>query len=246
MMATSAQRLITPGEVALDVAIDSAYGGLGLSIDATRLAQGVAVVAHPHPLFGGTRDNKVVMTIARALTNHGFHVLRPNFRGVGGSGASFDEGRGESADLLALYKSCSGASAPAWWPSSIEFTWPVQSHRLLAGFSFGAFVQTLVAESIKSDAPSLVLVGLAASRFPVASVGLGALVVHGEQDDVVALGDVLNWARPTAQPVTVIPGAGHFFHGHLVGLKTIVSDYLLARYNAGLVGGLSRESQQGV
>lgn len=236
MSGASANCLVNVGETRLDIAVDAAFVGQGLSAGASRAARGVAIVAHPHPLFGGTRDNKVVMTIARALTNHGFHVLRPNFRGVGGSSGEFDEGAGESRDLGALYQSCRGEVAPIWWPRASEFLWPEKHYRLLAGFSFGAFVQTLVARDMPTETPGLVLVGLAVSRFPAAIVGAGTLVVHGEQDDVVALGDVLSWARPQAQPVTVLPGAGHFFHGQLPSLKSIVSEYLFARYNVAQVG----------
>jgi uncharacterized protein len=231
MSATSNICQVNVTGVSLDIAIDPAFLGQGTAGQAPKPVLGLAIVAHPHPLFGGSRDNKVVMTIARALTNHGFHVLRPNFRGVGKSSGSFDNGIGESRDLFELHQDCCGATAPAWWPRSSEYQWPAKSQRVLAGFSFGAFVQTLVAQQIKEETPVLALVGLAVARFPAASVGVGTLVVHGEQDDVVPLGDVLNWARPMSQPVTVIPGAGHFFHGQLIALKTIVSDYLLARYN---------------
>lgn len=223
--------LVELTEVNLDVAIDPAFGGQGRSADNLNAAHGVAIVAHPHPLFGGARDNKVVMTLARALTSRGFHVLRPNFRGVGGSTGLFDEGQGESQDLSDLHRMCAGLRQPAWWPEGPEFLWPKTSNRLLAGFSFGAFVQTLVAQKITGDIPLLILVGLAVSRFPASEVREGTLVIHGELDDVVPLVDVLNWARPMAQPVIVIPGAGHFFHGHLLGLKGILSDYLIARYN---------------
>ncbi len=223
--------LVHLDEINLDIAIDPAFGGQGRAPDNSRAAHGVAIVAHPHPLFGGTRENKVVMTLARALTGHGFHVLRPNFRGVGESTGQFDEGQGESQDLLKLYQMCAGLTKPLWWPAAPEYLWPTTFNRVLAGFSFGAFVQTLVAQKIKGDTPLLILVGLAVSRFPAADVAEGALVIHGEQDDVVPLVDVLNWARPKAQPVVVIPGAGHFFHGHLLGLKGILTDYLIARYN---------------
>ncbi len=219
----------------LDVAIDPAFGGQGRLPDNSRAARGIAMVAHPHPLFGGTRDNKVVMTLARALTGQGFHVMRPNLRGVGESTGHFDEGQGESQDLLKLYEMCSAWTPPPWWPEAPEYLWPMTSDRVLAGFSFGAFVQTLVAQSIQVDLPVLLLVGLAVSRFPAAEVGASALVIHGEHDDVVPLADVLNWARPKALPVVVIPGAGHFFHGHLPGLKGLISDYLVARYNTGVV-----------
>lgn len=233
---SSVQCLVDSGEVTLDLALDPAFAGSAEQADQPKpKPRGLAIVAHPHPLFGGTRDNKVVMTIARALTGQGFHVLRPNFRGVGQSTGQFDEGRGESRDVLALLKSCAGAQAPSWWPASAEFAWPEQRPEqrryVLAGFSFGAFVQTLVARDITGIAPALALVGLAVSRFPAGRIAAGSLVVHGEMDDVVKLSDVLDWARPQSQPVNVIPGAGHFFHGQLVSLKALVTDFLVARYN---------------
>jgi uncharacterized protein len=241
LIGTSTSCLVDVGQVSLDVALDVAFGGLGPSapdaLGRPVRAIGVAIVAHPHLLFGGSRDNKVVITIAKALTNHGFHVLRPNFRGVGETSGVFDEGRGESQDLLSLYQMCAGEVPPKWWPQDGGFDWPTFPHRVLAGFSFGAFVQTLVAQQVVMDAASMVLAGLAVTRFPVAATVAGSLVVHGEQDDVVPLVDVFDWARPLAQPVVVMPGAGHFFHGHLIGLRSIVSDHLLARYNRALVTG---------
>lgn len=229
------------------VLVDGAAGRIDLAIDAassTVPLRGIALVAHPHPLFGGTRDNKVVMTLSRALGAQGFHVLRPNFRGVGDSEGAFDEGRGETDDLLGLLRACRQAVAPAWWPAGLA--WPVQADRVLAGFSFGAFVQTRVHQAMlernEAQGLALVLVGLAVSRFDAAPVPEDTLVVHGEQDDVVPLSAVFDWARPQHLPVVVMPGSGHFFHGALVLLKKIVTDFLRCRYNTGTEqDGLSQE-----
>ena len=224
----------------IDLAIDPAY--IGLADQDSGAAKGLALVAHPHPLFGGSRDNKVVMTIARALTAAGFHVLRPNFRGVGESSGTFDEGLGEAEDLLSLLRSCAEADPPAWWPNHPALAWPKSRQWVLGGFSFGAFVQTKLLQSLSDPLSEdvknttqlalkkeLILVGTAVTRFAAATVPSDSLVIHGEVDDVIALADVLNWARPQHLPVLVIPGAGHFFHGELPVLKRAVSDFLRGR-----------------
>ena len=184
-------------------------------LSAGGVARGVAVIAHPHPLFGGTMDNKVVQTLARAFVQCGWQAVRFNFRGVGASQGSYDEGRGELQDLLAVIAHC----AP-------------QGSLALAGFSFGSFVTSHAVASLGPDrAPEkLVLVGTAATRFEVAPVAaelhVRTLVLHGETDDTVPLADVMQWARPQTLPVTVIPGVGHFFHGQLPLLRSLVVRHL--------------------
>jgi alpha/beta superfamily hydrolase len=191
-------------------------GALEIATDAPAgPARGVAVIAHPHPLFGGTLDNKVVQTLARAFTQTGWTAVRFNFRGIGASEGVYDEGRGEVEDMLAVVQHAAPEGALA-----------------LAGFSFGAFVTSHVFERLHAARPidKLVLVGTAASRFTVAPIPETAhgqtLVVHGEQDDTVPLQSVLDWARPQVLPVTVVPGGGHFFHGQLPLLKNLVLRHL--------------------
>jgi alpha/beta superfamily hydrolase len=185
--------------------------------DPTGTAKGVAVISHPHPLFGGTMDNKVVQTLARAFVQSGWSAVRYNFRGVGASAGQYDEGRGELDDLLAVVQEQAGGSALA-----------------LAGFSFGAFVTAQAASRLAAQRSieQLVLVGTAASRFqvPVLPQDLHerTLVVHGEQDDTVSLSSVMDWARPQTLPVLVVPGGGHFFHGQLPLLKSLVMRHLRA------------------
>ena len=192
--------------------------------DAAPTAQprGVAIIAHPHPLFGGTMDNKVVQTLARAFVQCGWRAVRFNFRGVGATAGVYDEGRGELHDLLAVveHSAPSGRACPR----------PIA----LAGFSFGAFVTS---HAVAAVAPArtleqVVLVGTAASRFTVAPIAPElhdrTLVLHGEQDDTVPLADVMDWARPQNLPVTVIPGGGHFFHGQLPLLRSVVVRHLRA------------------
>ena len=210
-MNTSTQKLSLVG----------AAGRIEAVIDAPALAEGqasrgVAVVAHPHPLFAGTMDNKVVQTLARAFVACGWSAVRFNFRGVGATEGVYDEGRGEMEDLLAVVAQTAPADVPL----------------ALAGFSFGSFVTTHAVQALWATRPvqKLVLVGTAASRFSVADVPPEAhertLVVHGEQDDTVPLASVMDWARPQSLPVTVIPGGGHFFHGQLPLLKNLVARHL--------------------
>jgi alpha/beta superfamily hydrolase len=189
----------------IDVAVDRPEGGP---------VRGLAVVAHPHPLYGGTRDNKVVQTLARALLALGHICWRPDFRGVGASEGTYDEGRGETEDLLAVV-----AAARAAEPGGDAL--PL----VLAGFSFGSAVQSRVARRLaegQHPATRLVFVGTATSRFEVEPVPADTLVIHGEVDDTVPLSSVLDWARPQELPVVVIPGADHFFHRKLTGLKQLL------------------------
>lgn len=178
-------------------------------------SRGVAVIAHPHPLFGGTMDNKVVQTLARAFVQCGWTALRFNFRGIGATAGVHDEGRGETDDMLQVI----ATQAP-------------QGALALAGFSFGSFVASRALRSLweQRSVEKIVLVGTAAARFDVATLPPEShdrtLVVHGEQDDTVPLLAVLDWARPQSLPVTVIPGGTHFFHGQLPLLKNLVVRHL--------------------
>jgi alpha/beta superfamily hydrolase len=180
-------------------------------------ALGVAVIAHPHPLFGGTMDNKVVQTLARAFVGCGWTAVRFNFRGVGASEGVHDEGRGECDDMREVVAQLAPEGPLA-----------------IAGFSFGAFVASCAIDRLWAarDIRQVVLVGTAASRFSVAPLPPEAheraLVVHGEQDDTVPLAAVMDWARPQSLPVTVVPGGGHFFHGQLPLLKNLVARHLRA------------------
>lgn len=174
--------------------------------------RGLAVVCHPHPLHGGTMQNKVVQTLARAFVSLGYRCVRFNFRGIGASEGAWDEGRGEIDDALAVVQA---ERAPG-------------QALVLAGFSFGGYVASQAAARLRETpgalpAQRLVLVGPAVRNFPMAAVPEDTLVIHGEADDVVPLAAVFDWARPAALPVTVLPGAGHFFHGQLPVLKQIVT-----------------------
>ena len=180
-------------------------------------ARGVAVVAHPHPLFGGTMDNKVVQTLARAFVQCGWTVARFNFRGVGASEGVHDAGEGEARDFLSVVEQVAPKGALA-----------------VAGFSFGSFVASHAIQALwdKRDIDKSVFVGTATERLSVADVPESlhekTLVVHGEQDDTVSLASVMDWARPQSLPVMVVPGGGHFFHGQLPLLKSLVVRHLIA------------------
>lgn len=193
--------------------LDGAAGPIETVVDFPDTgARGIALVAHPHPLFGGTLDNKVAQTLARAFTELGYIALRPNFRGVGASGGEHDHGRGETDDMV-------GVIAQA---RSRHGDLPVA----LAGFSFGAYVQTRVAARTAPE--RMVLVGLAAGlvtagrEYPPEPVPAGTIMIHGEKDETVPLANVLDWARPQDLPVVVIPGADHFFHRRLHIIRSII------------------------
>lgn len=186
---------------------------------------GLAVIAHPHPLMGGTMDNKVVHTLVRAFVLAGWRAVRFNFRGVGQSESSWDEGRGETVDMMAVLGHFQADPALRGLPVA------------LAGFSFGGYVAAQVYTRLAQAAANqpaiqvpaqLVLISPAVSRFEVPQVPAHTLVVEGEQDDVVPLSSILDWARPQAVPVTVIPGTGHFYHGQLTRLREVVLRHLQA------------------
>jgi alpha/beta superfamily hydrolase len=191
MRASTRRELVAGPAGRIECAVDSPEGE----------ARGTALIAHPHPQFGGTLDNKVVQTLARAFVDQGYESWRPNFRGVGESEGRYDDGRGEVDDLFAVYEKIGPA--------------------VLAGFSFGAAMQAMLAKRI--GAGRLVLVGVAVTNFEVPPVPAETLVIHGERDETIPLAAVLDWARPQELPVTLVPDADHFFHRKLHLLRTIVS-----------------------
>ena len=189
------------------ILIDGAAGAIETDInDPGSARRGIALIAHPHPLQGGTKDNKVVTTLAKALFNLGYVAIRPNFRGVGASTGTHDGGAGEADDLLTVVQHARGRYGDL----------PLA----LAGFSFGAYVQARVARRL--EPARMILVGPAVNRFPTETVPPDTLVIHGERDEVVPLAAVLDWARPQDLPVVVVPGGEHFFHGRLHVLAGIV------------------------
>lgn len=196
-------------------------GSIDVLIDVPDVVRGIAVICHPHPLFGGANTNKVAHTLARVFRDLGYAALRPNFRGVGESEGEHDHGVGETEDILSVI---------SWAQSRWGFL-PLA----LGGFSFGGFVQTRVAARLADGLTPprrLALVGLAAGaaadgarQYDTGPIpkGIPSLVIHGELDETVALANVLDWARPLEQPVVVVPGADHFFHGKLHVIREVIT-----------------------
>ncbi|MEN2424970.1 alpha/beta hydrolase [Chromobacterium vaccinii] len=171
-------------------------------------ATGVAVICHPNPLQGGTHTNKVVQTAAKALSQLGYACYCPNLRGVGDSEGEHDYGNGEVDDAIAVVE----------YAKSQHPGLPLA----LAGFSFGGFVAARARDRIEAD--KLLLMGVAVGKYPIPTpvVPADTLVIHGEEDEVIPLSAVMEWARPQSLPVLVFPGAGHFFHGRLVQLAQMI------------------------
>ncbi len=199
MSRTSEERLLVDGPSGnLEIAVSEPDG----------VIMGCALIAHPHPLYGGTLDNKVVQTLAKAFNSLNLVAIRFNFRGVGHSDGVYDNGDGEVEDFKVVLNYVVSRFKP--------------KYLIYAGFSFGTYVVSQVAIT---DAPDrLVLVAPAVGKFEVPDVLSDTVVVHGEKDDVVSMAEVLDWARPQKLPVIVFPAAGHFFHGDLVRLKQLVID----------------------
>jgi alpha/beta superfamily hydrolase len=173
--------------------------------------RGIALVAHPHPLYGGTMDNKVAQTLARTFVALGYVAARINFRGVGASEGVHDHGHGETDDMALLL-----AHMRSQHPGL-----PVA----LAGFSFGTFVQAQLQQRLlAAGAPAerLVLVGSAAGKWAMPPIPADSILIHGELDETIPLQDVFEWARPQDIAVIVIPGADHFFHRKLQHIKSLV------------------------
>ncbi|HMD27447.1 MAG TPA: alpha/beta fold hydrolase [Steroidobacteraceae bacterium] len=171
-----------------------------------------AVICHPHPLYGGTMENKVVTTLARALRDAGVATVRFNFRGVGASAGAYDQGVGEIAD----------AAAAASWG---ELRWPGKT-LIIAGFSFGGYVALRLA--LQRTTARLITVAPAIEMFDAkitATPDCPWLIVQGDADDVVNPKTVIAWAAGLnpAPRLVVLPGVGHFFHGHLQELRNAVN-----------------------
>jgi len=203
------------------VLVDGPAGPVQTLLDEPETLRGLALVAHPHPLMGGANNNKVVYTLAHALRDSGYLALRPNFRGVGKSAGAHDHGVGETEDLLAVLD-----YARARWDASHAL--PV----LLAGYSFGAFVQTRVAKRLAEGgrpAEQLILVAIATGpvegnrHYQPEPVPRSSVLIHGGRDTTVPLASALAFAEPLDLPVIVIPGADHFFHGRLPILRELIA-----------------------
>jgi len=202
------ERILIPGPT----------GDIEVFVEPQETPKGIVIVGHPHPLFGGSADNKVVTTLARAFREMGCVTLRPNFRGVGASVGEHDHGVAEAVDMHAVH-----AYARQRWGGLPLF---------LAGFSFGAHVITRLAKRLADEgdpARRLVLVGTAAGfveglrSYQTEAVAPDTIVIHGSQDETVKLDNVLQWAEPLELPVIVVPGADHFFHRRLHIIRAIIA-----------------------
>lgn len=200
------------------VVIDGPTGAIEMIVENPGAPRGIALICHPHPLFGGANTNKVTQTLARTFTHLDYVALRPNFRGVGGSSGIHDHGYGECQDMLAVLADAKRRFGDL----------PVA----LAGFSFGAYVQTRVAQALAEanhPAQRLVLVGTAAGhvegarQYTAKPVANDTIVIHGAVDTTVPLANVLAWAETMNLPVIVVPGADHFFHRRLHVIRDIVA-----------------------
>jgi len=204
------------------VLLDGPTGKIEVFVEPREEAKGICLISHPHPLFGGTADNKVITTLARTFRDLGYITLRPSFRGVGGSEGEHDHGYQETDDqyaVLAYARERFGAQLPTPIPV------------VLAGFSFGAYVTTRLAKRLQDEgtpARRLVLVGTAAGyvegarSYTTEAVAADTIVIHGSKDETVALDNVLAWAEPLDLPITVVAGADHFFHRRLHIIRQII------------------------
>ena len=197
---------------------DGPVGKIEVIVENPGAPRGIAMMGHPHPLFGGGNTNKVVQTLARTFNHLDYVALRPNFRGIGQTEGTHDDGRGETEDLLAVLAEakCRYGNLPV----------------ALAGFSFGAYVQTRVADALREaghPAQRLVLVGTASGfveglrQYRTKAVPGDTIVIHGSEDTTVPLANVIEWAKPLELPVIVVPGADHFFHRRLHVIREIVT-----------------------
>ncbi len=175
--------------------------------------RGIAIIAHPHPLYGGTMDNKVVHTLFNTLIELGYVTAKFNFRGVGSSEGNYDQGVGEVDDVIsvtqAIHKQFNNQL--------------IHQPLILAGFSFGGAIQLLAAQQLNPQHLILVAPSIAHLNVsPPTDQTRQTLIIHGDQDDIVPLQTILKWAEPQSLPIVVIPGAEHFFHGRLAVLKRII------------------------
>ena len=191
--------------------------------------RGLALIAHPHPLMGGTMDNKVAQTMARAFNQLGYVSVRPNFRGVGATAGVHDDGVGEMEDLLHVTDWMRTPSSWNQFEATAQQAWVCAANTLplvVSGFSFGSFVGTHLVQRLAElgrPAERFVMVGSAAGKWELAPVPADTILIHGEVDETIPLIDVLDWARPQELTVQVVPGADHFFHRRLHCIRNIIT-----------------------
>jgi len=217
--------------------IDGIVGAIEMSIDLpdelkndpSFAVRGLALVAHPHPLLGGTMDNKVAQTMARAFNQLGYVSVRPNFRGVGGTAGVHDDGVGELEDLLHVTEWMQTPSSWSQFEATAHQPWVNAANTLplvVSGFSFGSFVGSHLVQRLAElgrPAERLVMVGSAAGKWTLAPVPADTILIHGELDETILLKNVFDWALPQELTVQVVPGADHFFHRRLHCIRNIIT-----------------------
>ena len=217
--------------------IDGIVGAIEMSIDLpdelknnpSFAVRGLALVAHPHPLLGGTMDNKVAQTMARAFNQLGYVSVRPNFRGVGGTAGVHDHGVGELEDLLHVTEWMQTPSSWSQFEATAHQPWVNAANTLplvVSGFSFGSFVGSHLVQRLAElgrPAERLVMVGSAAGKWTLAPVPADTILIHGELDETILLKNVFDWALPQELTVQVVPGADHFFHRRLHCIRNIIT-----------------------
>ncbi len=189
--------------------------------------KGIALVLHPHPLFGGTMDNKVVKTMVRSLTDLNYAALRFNFRGVGNSTGVHDNGIGETQDALFVLKYFIQHIYTDMQEQGYIFYEQENYPIILGGFSFGSFIAAnlfheLQKYNLQARVQKMIMIGTAAGKWNIPSVPNNSIVIHGDEDEVIPLADTMSWAKKYDLPLTVIPNCGHFFHGKLIELKELI------------------------
>lgn len=193
--------------------ISGAAGKLECALDLPRAdPSGIVLIAHPHPLYGGTMSNKVVQMIARTFVALGYIAVRMNFRGVGASEGSHDFGNGETDDMAVLLD-----HVKKQYPGL-----PV----VLGGFSFGTYVQSRLQQKLAGQGQppeQMVFVSATAGKWAIDSIPANTLLIHGELDEVVPLSDVFNWARPQDLSIVVVAGADHLFNHKLHHIRNIIT-----------------------
>ena len=184
--------------------------------------KGFAVVCHPHPLQGGNPQHKVPALLAQIFVEQGYVVYRPSFRGSGQSAGVHDDGFGETQDILAVI-----AHLRDRYPDLPFYA---------GGFSFGAHVLAKCQASldVAQQPRQLILCGLPTGsviglrHYQTPDIQGDLLFLHGEQDDITLLSDLIAWAAPQKHPITILPGANHFFTGYLKQLRHEIKRFLLS------------------
>ncbi len=200
------------------IKIDGPAGLLETSLDIPdACTRGIAFLAHPITIRGGNKDHKVIRTLAKALASAGYIVVRPNLRGAGASDGRYEAGPGEAQDFLRVIER-------TFEIRGIAELLPADGRVVFGGFSFGTYVMSLAA-AVRQPA-AMIYAGPAVHKYDIVPPTSEIFVVHGENDEIAPLADVLQWARMVDTPVAVIPGANHAFSGKLPLLERVFSQFI--------------------